>query len=156
MGGAVVAPGSASCRSRATGGRASAVGEPLGGAIEARRSASPEAGRPRWAARPLAPRGPAAHREGTQAWAAGFGLRNQPLDFVARGPLDGTGMWSEVSPFASLAHSSATGWSCQRPVGRALERDEEKIRRWKQRRWPEIKKKPAQKAAPSSSSTKAD
>jgi transposase len=48
------------------------------------------------------------------------------------------------------------GWSCQRPAGRALERDEEKIRRWKQQRWPEIKKKPKKKAAPSSSSTKAD
>ena len=34
------------------------------------------------------------------------------------------------------------GWSCQPPVGRALERDEEKIRRWKQKNWPEIKKKP--------------
>ena len=32
------------------------------------------------------------------------------------------------------------GWSCQRPSGRALERDEEKIRRWKQKRWPELKK----------------
>jgi putative transposase len=48
------------------------------------------------------------------------------------------------------------GWSCQRPTGRALERDEEKIRLWKQRRWPEIKKKPAKKAVRSSSSTKAD
>ena len=48
------------------------------------------------------------------------------------------------------------GWSCQRPVGRALERDEEKIRRWKQQRWPEIKKKPKRKAVLSSSSTKAD
>jgi len=48
------------------------------------------------------------------------------------------------------------GWSCQRPVGRALERDEEKIRRWKQQRWPEIKKKPGRRAAPSSSSTKVD
>jgi putative transposase len=28
------------------------------------------------------------------------------------------------------------GWSCQRPVGRALERDEEAIRRWKKRRCP--------------------
>jgi len=33
------------------------------------------------------------------------------------------------------------GWSCQRPVGRALERDEAAIRRWKRQRWPEIKKK---------------
>jgi len=48
------------------------------------------------------------------------------------------------------------GWSCQRPVGRALERDEDKIRRWKQQRWPEIKKKPGKRAVPSSSSTKAD
>jgi transposase len=37
------------------------------------------------------------------------------------------------------------GWTPQRPVGRALERDEEKIRRWKQRRWPGIKKKPKKK-----------
>src|SRR5436309_14762980 len=48
------------------------------------------------------------------------------------------------------------GWSCQRPVGRAWERDEEKIRQWKQQRWPEIKKKPKKSGAPSSSSTKAD
>jgi transposase len=48
------------------------------------------------------------------------------------------------------------GWSCQRPVGRALERDEERIRQWKQKRWPEIKKKPRKRGAPSSSSTKAD
>jgi len=48
------------------------------------------------------------------------------------------------------------GWSCQRPVGRALEREEDKIHRWKQQRWPEIKKKPEKKGAPSSASTKAD
>src|SRR5215469_808611 len=48
------------------------------------------------------------------------------------------------------------GWSCQRPTGRALERDEAKVQQWKQKRWPDIKKKPKKKAAPSSSSTKAD
>jgi transposase len=48
------------------------------------------------------------------------------------------------------------GWSCQRPVGRALERDEEKIRRWKQKRWPELKKKRERRTGLSSSSTKAD
>ena len=48
------------------------------------------------------------------------------------------------------------GWSCQRPAGRALERSEEKIRQWKQKRWPELKKRPKRKAARSSSSTKAD
>ena len=48
------------------------------------------------------------------------------------------------------------GWSCQRPAGRALERDEEKIQQWKRKRWPEIKKKPKAKAGRSSSSTRAD
>ena len=48
------------------------------------------------------------------------------------------------------------GWSCQRPTGRALERDEAKIQEWKKERWPEIKKKPKNKAERSSSSTKAD
>ena len=34
------------------------------------------------------------------------------------------------------------GWSCQRPTGRALERNEETIQQWKKKRWPEIKKSP--------------
>ena len=50
----------------------------------------------------------------------------------------------------------ALNWSVQRPVGRALERDEDAIREWKSQRWPTIKKKPVRKGAPSSSSTKAD
>jgi transposase len=48
------------------------------------------------------------------------------------------------------------GWSCQRPVGRARERNEEEIRRWRRVRWPAIKKKPKKKGARSSSSTKAE
>ena len=40
------------------------------------------------------------------------------------------------------------GWSCQRPTGRALERDEDAIRRWKKKRWPELKKKPSRKDKP--------
>ena len=47
------------------------------------------------------------------------------------------------------------GWSCQRPMGRALERNEENIRWWKTKRWPAIKKKPARRGVRSSSSTKA-
>jgi transposase len=47
------------------------------------------------------------------------------------------------------------GWSCQRPTGRALERDEAAIARWKRKRWPEIKKKPKEKIVSSSSSTRA-
>lgn len=48
------------------------------------------------------------------------------------------------------------GFSPQRPVGRARERDEAKIADWKTRQWPRLKKKPGGKDAPSSSSTKAD
>jgi transposase len=43
------------------------------------------------------------------------------------------------------------GFSNQRPVGRAVERDEAAIAEWKAKRWPALKKKPAGKAAPSSS-----
>jgi transposase len=38
------------------------------------------------------------------------------------------------------------GWSCQRPAGRALERDEKAIQRWKKERWPELKKRPKSRA----------
>lgn len=48
------------------------------------------------------------------------------------------------------------GWSCQRPVGRALERNEESIRHWKKVTWPDIKKKPKKSGARSFFSTKAD
>ena len=48
------------------------------------------------------------------------------------------------------------GWSPQRPVGRARERNEEQIHSWKKKTWPAIKKKPEKKGARSSSSTKAD
>ena len=48
------------------------------------------------------------------------------------------------------------GWSPQRPIGKARERDEEQIRNWRRKKWPAIKKKPARKAVRSSSSTKAD
>jgi transposase len=48
------------------------------------------------------------------------------------------------------------GWSCQRPAGRALERNEEAIRRWKKATWPGIKKKPKKSGERSSFSTKAD
>jgi transposase len=47
-------------------------------------------------------------------------------------------------------------WSPQRPVGRALERDEEAIGHWKRRTWPAIKKKRKKRGERSSLSTKAD
>lgn len=40
------------------------------------------------------------------------------------------------------------GWSCQRPTGRALQRDETSIERWKKKRWPKLKKKPSGRDAP--------
>ena len=49
----------------------------------------------------------------------------------------------------------ASGFSCQRPERRAVERDEKAIRRWQRVDWPALKKRPANKGAPSSSSTKA-
>jgi transposase len=39
------------------------------------------------------------------------------------------------------------GWSCQRPVGQALQRDETSIEQWKKRRWPKVKKKPGKSGA---------
>ena len=48
------------------------------------------------------------------------------------------------------------GWTCQRPVGRALERDEAAVRNWKKYRWRRIQKKRSASGAPLSSSTRAD
>ena len=45
------------------------------------------------------------------------------------------------------------GFSCQRPTGRALQRDEQAIRQWKAKRWPALKKTLKNTAKPSSSST---
>jgi len=36
----------------------------------------------------------------------------------------------------------ACGWTLQKPIRRARQRDEEVIRRWQEERWPEVKKKP--------------
>ena len=37
-------------------------------------------------------------------------------------------------------------WTCQRPTGKALERDEQAIRQWKKVTWPRIKKSPLRAA----------
>lgn len=47
-------------------------------------------------------------------------------------------------------------WSCQRPEGRARERNEEQIRHWKRKRWPAIKRGLSARAVRSSSLTRAD
>jgi len=36
----------------------------------------------------------------------------------------------------------ACGWSVQKPIRRASQRDEAAIRRWQEERWPEVKKRP--------------
>jgi transposase len=45
----------------------------------------------------------------------------------------------------------ASGFSCQRPERRAVERDEKAIRRWQRVEWPALKKRPADKDEPSCS-----
>jgi transposase len=52
-----------------------------------------------------------------------------------------------------LLHSM--GFSCQKPDRKALERDEERIERWKKEFWPVVKKTPKTWVPTSSSSTKA-
>lgn len=49
----------------------------------------------------------------------------------------------------------ASGFSCQRPERRAVERDEKLIRRWKRKVWPALKKRPVKRDEPSSLSMKA-
>ena len=48
------------------------------------------------------------------------------------------------------------GFSCQRPTGRATQRNESAIRQWKYQRWPALKKTLKNAAKPSSSSTNPD
>lgn len=45
----------------------------------------------------------------------------------------------------------ACGWTLQKPVRRAAQRDEGAVRHWKQERWPALKKRPRRRGAPSSS-----
>jgi transposase len=65
--------------------------------------------------------------------------------------------------FAIRCHSTTAlrilrhrlNWSCQKPIGRALEREETAIAHWKAKGWPALKKRRSPKAAPSSLSTRA-
>jgi transposase len=81
---------------------------------------------------PLLLKGPVAHGYRTDLWTlkrigevieTHFGVHYDP-----------SGVWHVLR---------GIGWSCQRPEGRARERDEEAIARWRQRDWPRIKKSPA-------------
>jgi transposase len=74
------------------------------------------------------------------AQAAGYGTDLWTLKRVARLIEEQTGVrYSESGVWHVLAN---LGFSCQRPVGRALERDEAAIEQWKRKRWPALKKTP--------------
>ena len=74
------------------------------------------------------------------ALAAGYGTDLWTLKRVGRLIEEDTGWrYSESGVWHVLAK---LGFSCQRPVGRALERDEAGIEHWKRKRWPTLKKTP--------------
>ena len=98
--------------------------------------------------------------------------RRQVIDALLEGPLARgyrTNLWTLprvallIKDLTGVSYHSGHVWrllralhfSCQRPSRRALERDEQKISHWKRYLWPNLKKKPRAKDAPSSSSTKA-
>jgi len=76
-------------------------------------------------------KGPRAHGYGTELWT---GPRVQELIRKLFGV--------EYHPNHMWRLMHAMGWTCQRPTGRARERDEEAIRRWKRGTWERIKKRP--------------
>jgi transposase len=74
------------------------------------------------------------------ALVAGYGTDLWTLKRVGRLIEEDTGLrYSESGVWHVLAN---LGFSCQRPVGRALERDEARIEQWKRKRWPTLKKTP--------------
>jgi transposase len=77
--------------------------------------------------------GPLAHGYGTDLWTLKRIAEVIEKQFGVR--YDRSGVWHVMR---------GIGWSCQRPEGRARERDEEAIARWRQRDWPRIKKSPAE------------
>ena len=99
---------------------------------------------------------PAADRARPEAWPTSLGIRDRFVDLLACGTPDRERVRGPLPSFASLADSAAAGMELPAAGGRALERDETKIRGWKRKRWPEIKKKRENKDVPLSSSTKAD
>jgi transposase len=97
--------------------------------------------------------------------------RRQVTDALLQGPLVRgyrTNLWTLprvallIKDLTGVGYHSGHVWhllralnfSCQRPTRRALERDDEKIAHWKRYVWPNLKKKPPEKGALSSSSTK--
>ena len=91
------------------------------------------------------PAGPAAHGYKTALWTSAALLRRSIEDLTGVGYHPGH-VWRLLG---------ASGFSCQRPERRAVERDEKAIRRWQRTDWPALKKRPGNKDEPSSLSTRA-
>jgi transposase len=73
--------------------------------------------------------GPLAHGYQTDLWTLKRIAEMIEKHFAVR--YDPSGVWHVLR---------GIGWSCQKPEGRARERDEEAIARWRQQDWPRIKK----------------
>ncbi len=74
------------------------------------------------------------------AQAAGFATDLWTCPRVARLIAQRFNVHYHVDHIGRLLHS--LGWSPQKPTRRAVERDEEAIRRWIKQTWPALKKKP--------------
>lgn len=83
------------------------------------------------------------------ARSAGFGTDLWTCPRVAEVIEQRFGVQYHVDHIGRLLHD--LGWSPQKPARRALERDEDEIRRWVREDWPRVKKTPGG-AAPRSSS----
>src|SRR6516162_4463247 len=121
-------------------------GEPMGGRVPSRRPGGSEEGRA-GRQKTRTKRG----RSGAPAATAGAGPEKlgyeTPLWTCARvAHLIDNEFGVEYHPGHVWKILDDLGWSCQRPVGRARERNEEAIRRWRRVEWPGIKKKPKPKA----------
>jgi len=88
------------------------------------------------------------------AMASGYATELWTLGRVARLIAQRFGLQYSASQVWRIL--SAMGWSCQRPAGRARERNDQAIREWKHKRWPALKKTPAPSDGSSSSSTNRD
>jgi transposase len=90
-------------------------------------------------------------------WKLDAAQRTRLIAFLLEGPIAygyRTNLWTTTRiaevirrKFGIRYHRAHVGrlmhtlkWSPQKPERRALERDEEKIQRWKQKDWPQIKK----------------
>jgi len=74
------------------------------------------------------------------AEAAGFETDLWTCPRVAQLIQDRFGLRYHVDHIGRLLH--ALGWSLQKPQRRAVERDEDEIRRWVKEEWPRVKKTP--------------